>query len=62
MRFDIHHEGADYDNPEEVLITDTHTNTEVKIRSSKHGFMWEMHGSDGATSWGVIPCPPGDDQ
>lgn len=42
MRFEVHHEGADYDNPEEIIISDTDTNRELVITASKHGFRWEL--------------------
>lgn len=42
MRFTVHHEGADYDNPEEIIISDTDTGRELVITAAKNGFRWTM--------------------
>lgn len=43
VRFKTHHEGADYDNPEEVMIHDTEQGIELIVTHAKDGFrvtMW----------------------
>lgn len=61
MRLSVHHEGADYDNAEEVIVTDEKAGRQLRLVPTSDGFRWEIMGDDiDGTRWGIIPN--GDDQ